>query len=364
MKAWRLHGKGGPLTLDDVPKPLPRPSGVVVKMEAAPVLGYMRQVLDGALGYALPASPFIPGTNGIGVLDAVGEGVYHLEPGKRVALNPHHLADERVRDPAQILIGLTAMGSARFTGLDAATNALQADWPDGVFAEYALLPAAVVTPLDGLDDVPAERLAALAKFVVPFGGFLRGALAAGETVVVNGATGYFGSAAVLLALAMGAERVVAAGRDREALRAITEVTGSRVSAVSLSGDAAADAASLRQAAAGGADLALDLVGRAKSAASTIAALHALRRGGRLVLMGSMSEPLPLAVGEMLGNDWSVIGNFMYPKEAPARLAAMVRGGLLDLRAIRIRAFPLDGLEAAVDAAARMRALDLTVLRMQ
>jgi alcohol dehydrogenase len=280
-----------------------------------------------------------------------------------VSLNPHHLANERVRDPAQILIGLTAMGSARFAGLDAATQALQADWPDGVFAEYAHLPAAAVTPLDGLGDFPAERLAALAKFVVPYGGFLRGALAAGETVIVNGATGYFGSAAVLLALAMGAARVVAAGRDREALRAVTEVAGSRVAPVSLSGDATSDAASLRQAAAGGADLALDLVGRAKSAASTTAALHALRRGGRLVLMGSVSEPLPLAVGEMLGNDWSVIGNFMYPKAAPARLAAMVRGGLLDLGAIRVRAFALDALEAAMDAAARTRALDLTVLRM-
>jgi alcohol dehydrogenase len=364
MKAWRLHGEGGTLALEDVPKPLPRRAGVVVKMEAAPVLSYMRQVLDGTLGYALPVGPFIPGTNGIGVLDAVGDGVYHLEPGERVALNPHHLVNERVRDPAQILIGLTALGSSRFAGLDAATKALQRDWPDGVFAEYAHLPAAAVTPLEGLRDLPAERLAALAKFVVPYGGFLRGALAVGETVIVNGATGYFGSAAVLLALAMGAERVVAAGRDREALLAVTEIAGPRVSAVSLSGDAVADAVSLRQAAAGGADLGLDLVGRAKSAASTIAALHALRRGGRLVLMGSMSEPLPLAVGEMLGNDWSVIGNFMYPKEAPARLAAMVRGGLLDLGPIRIRAFPFDALEAAMDAAASMRALDLTVLRMR
>jgi alcohol dehydrogenase len=73
MKAWRLHGVGRPLTLEDVPKPVPRPGGVVVKMEAAPVLSYMRQVLDGTLGYALPVGPFIPGTNGIGVLDAIGE---------------------------------------------------------------------------------------------------------------------------------------------------------------------------------------------------------------------------------------------------------------------------------------------------
>src|SRR5262249_17279398 len=204
MKAWRLHGKGGLLTLDDVPKPLPRPGGVVVKMEAAPVLSYMRQVIDGTLGYALPAVPFVPGTNGIGVLDTVGEGVYHLEPGKRVALNPLHLANERVRDPAQILIGLTAMGSARFAGLEAATNALQADWPDGVFAEYAHLPAAVATPLEGLGGVPAERLAALAKFVVPYGGGFRGGVPARGAGGVHGAAGGVCFAAGALAPAMGA----------------------------------------------------------------------------------------------------------------------------------------------------------------
>jgi alcohol dehydrogenase len=364
MKAWRLHGAGAPVALEEVPKPLPRSGAVVVKMEAAPVLSYMRQVVDGTLGYAVPAGPFVPGTNGVGVLDAVGEGVYHLHPGERVALNPHHLANERVRDPAQILIGLTAIGSGHSGSLDAPTKALQADWRDGVFAEYAHLPASSVTPLPGLGDLPAERLAALAKFVVPYGGFLRGKLLAGETVIVNGATGYFGSAAVLLAVAMGAARVVAAGRDRDALRTVVESAGSRAAAVNLTGEAVADGDRLRQAADGGADLALDLVGRAKSSASTIAALHALRRGGRLVLMGSMSEPLPIAVGEMLANDWTVVGNFMYPSDAPARLAAMVRGGLLDLERIRVRAFPLEQLEAAMEAAANMRSLDLTVLRMR
>jgi len=51
----------------------------------------------------------------------------------------------------------------------------------------------------------------------PYGGFLRGEFQVGETAIVNGASGYFGSAAVLIALAMGAARVVAAGHDRAAL---------------------------------------------------------------------------------------------------------------------------------------------------
>jgi len=51
----------------------------------------------------------------------------------------------------------------------------------------------------------------------PYGGFLRGEFQVGETAIANGASGYFGSAAVLIALAMGAARVVAAGHDRAAL---------------------------------------------------------------------------------------------------------------------------------------------------
>jgi alcohol dehydrogenase len=41
-----------------------------VRMQAAPVLSYLRQVIDGSLEYLLPPTPFTPGTNGIGVVEA------------------------------------------------------------------------------------------------------------------------------------------------------------------------------------------------------------------------------------------------------------------------------------------------------
>jgi alcohol dehydrogenase len=361
MKAWRLHGPGGRFALEEIERPRPRAGGVVVRMQAAPVLSYMRQVVDGSLGYALPRGPFVPGTNGVGVIESVGPGVYHLKPGQRVVLSPHHVVDERTAAPAQILIGLTAMGASRFGGVEDSTLALQADWPDGVFAEYAHLPTACVTPAAGLDHMAADRLAAIGKFIVPYGGLLRGGLQAGESVIVNGASGFYGAAGVLMALAMGASRVVAAGRDKAALEAVRAAGGARVIVVPLTGDAAQDANALRKAAGGGADMALDIVGRAKSADSTLATLQALGRGGRLVLMGSISEPLPLSVGEMLANDLSVCGNFMYPRDATARLIAMVASGVLDLSAVKVACFPLSELPAAMDAATRMRALDLTAV---
>src|SRR3954449_6649652 len=99
------------------------------------------------------------------------------------------------------------------------------------------MPVSVLTPLpSALDDVPAERLVGLSKLAVPYGGFLRAGLQAGETVLVNGASGYFGSAAVILALALGAARVVAVGRDSAALAALAAAAGPRVATVALSGD--------------------------------------------------------------------------------------------------------------------------------
>ncbi|MBV9703027.1 MAG: zinc-binding alcohol dehydrogenase family protein [Methylobacteriaceae bacterium] len=227
------------------------------------------------------------------------------------------------------------------------------------------MPASVVTPLPpALDGMAAARLVALSKFAVPFGGLLRGGLQAGEAIIVNGATGYFGAAGVVLALAIGAARVIAAGRDRTALSALVEAAGPRAVPVALTGDAAADAAALREAAGGVVDMALDIVGRAESAASTDAALHALRRGGRLVLMGSVTQPLALSVGEMLANDWHVMGCFMYPKDALARLAAMSAAGVLDLGKVNVRSFALADFEAALKAATKMRGLDLTALTME
>ena len=57
----------------------------------------------------------------------------------------------------------------------------------------------------------------MGTLLVPYGGFAAANLQAGETVLVSGATGNFGSAAVAVALAMGAACVVAPGRNEQVL---------------------------------------------------------------------------------------------------------------------------------------------------
>jgi alcohol dehydrogenase len=354
MKAWRLERLGGALTFEDVPIPQARAGSVLVRIEAAPLLSYLKNYVQGTLPYSAPEGAFTPGTNGVGVIAAAGRDVWHLAPGQRVVVSPHFLAGENVDDPGQVLIGLTAFG--------AGSARVQADWRDGTLAEYALAPVSTVTPAEGLDNIDAAQLAVLNRFIVPLGGLLRGRLAAGETLIVNGATGAYGTAAVLLGIAMGAACVVAAGRNMAALDVLARAGGGRVAPVRLTGDVQADAASLREAAGGGAQMAFDMVGQAGDANATLASLNSLRRGGRLVLMGSMTTPLPLSYSDVVRNDWEIIGQFMYPATAYRRLIGWVRAGLLDAGTIRPRSFPLAALPEAMEAAASAGSLECVVVR--
>jgi alcohol dehydrogenase len=353
-KAWRLHAHND-LRFDDVETSAPAPDGVVVRIEAAMVLSYTDKVLSGSVPYSLPPLPFVPGTNAIARVVAVGANVGHVRIGERVFLSPHLRGDVPSREPPQILIGLTA------TSPTPAALALQARWRDGVFAEIAYWPAACVTPLAGLDDRPASELIGLAKLIVPFGGLQRSGVRGGDTIIINGATGYFGSGAVMLAVAMGAGRVVAVGRKMPALEQLRAAFGPRVFAALVTGDTEKDLQIIRRAAGGAADVALDLLGNAKSTSTTLSSLRALKRGGRLVIMGSAEAPLEVSFREMLANDWEVVGQFMYERHAPGQLAALVATGLLDLRDIRVKTFKLADLKQAIEAAASMQGLDLTAV---
>ena len=353
-KAWRLHAAGD-LRFDEVATSEPAGDGIVVAIEAAMVLSYTDKVLSGVLSYALPSMPFVPGTNAIARVIAAGPNVGHVKIGDRVFLSPHLRADVPDAGPAQILIGLTRMGDSE------ATRRLQQRWRDGAFTEIAQWPAACATPLNGLDHVTATDLLGLAKLVVPYGGLKRADLRGGQTIIINGASGYFGSGAVMTSLALGAGRVVAVGRNTDALAALRMTFGERVVPAVVSGNADSDAAIIRAAAGDAADVALDLLGNATSTATTLASLRALKRGGRLVIMGSATVPLEISFRELLANDWEVVGQFMYERGAPGELAALVARGLLDLGKIKVAAFPLAQLPEAITAASRMHGLDLTAV---
>ena len=105
-----------------------------------------------------------------------------------------------------------------------------------------------------------------------------------------------------------------------------------------------------------------MVGNAKDPNATLAALHSLRRGGRLVLMGSMTTDLPVPYLAVMMNSLEIIGQFMYPVGAYRRLLDLLRSGLLDITAIRPCVYPLPALLDAMEAAAAASNLECVVVQ--
>jgi NADPH2:quinone reductase len=173
MKAIRVHEFGGPevLKLEDVATPKPSAGEVVVRIHAAGVNPYDTYMRAGT--YAVkPSLPYIPGSDGAGTVEAVGQGVKKVKPGDRVY-------------------------TARTI--------------TGAYAEYALALEEQVHPLPANIDFKQG-----AGIWVPYGtayhGLYHAAKAhASETVLVHGASGGVGIAAVQIARAAGLQVLGTAG---------------------------------------------------------------------------------------------------------------------------------------------------------
>ena len=219
---------------------------------AAPVLAYAGEVIDGSRPMLFEL-PFVPGTGAIGRVSAVGAGATALAVGAWVYCDPTLRARDGQGLPAIALQGLTANGPAALP--------VQRQYPNGSWAERLLLPLENAVPLGEIEPADAARWLALGTMLVPFGGLCSVGLAAGETVVVNGATGSFGSGAVAVALAMGAACVVATGRNAAALASLAGEFGERVRPAAMTGDPAVDTAAIQAAAGAPIDVVFDILPR-------------------------------------------------------------------------------------------------------
>ena len=175
MKAIRVHQFGGPevLRLEERPTPEPGPGEVLVRMHAIgvnPVETYIR-----AGTYArLPELPYTPGNDGAGVIEQVGDSVTGFKRDGRVYV----------------------AGSV-----------------SGTYAEFALCRTEQVHPLP--ENVSFAQDAAIGTpYATAYRGlFQRGHAKPGETVLVHGASGGVGTAAVQLARACGQRVLGTAGSD-------------------------------------------------------------------------------------------------------------------------------------------------------
>ena len=180
MKAWLCEEFARPFALvqREVPMPEPGDGEVRIRVSAAGLAFGETLVLEG--GYQkLPPLPYIPSSEMSGFVDKCGPGVTGLQVGDRVA-------------------------------------ALSISLNGGGLAEYCVLPQRFVHPIgSGIDLVDAAGF--LMNHWTAFNALVRRArVEAGETLVVFGASGGVGSAAIDVGRAIGA-RVIAVGSDADYL---------------------------------------------------------------------------------------------------------------------------------------------------
>jgi len=354
MKAAILKALGQPLTIEDIPEPVPGAGEVLVRVLAAPIGWYAQEVFSGERPYPL-VLPLAPGCGAIGMVESTGPDTTRLKPGQLVFCDPMVRPRDDSTSPANSMLqGWIAQGEG--------PQKLQNYFRNGPFAEKMLIPLENAAPLEHMDGMDPVKMTWLVALLVPYGGLLAANVQPGQIVMVNGATGSFGSAGVAVALAMGVERVVAPGRDQGRLDALVNQLGERVRPVLLSDDEASNRERIAQAAEGPIDCLLDILGQTQDVVPTRRGILAVRPNGTAVLMGGVNADVGIPYGYVMHNNIVIRGQYMYPRHAPSLLAGLIRAGLLHLEGLSIYVFPLEEVNSAIQHAYdHAGAFHLTVL---
>jgi propanol-preferring alcohol dehydrogenase len=302
MRAAVVSQYRQPLTLENRPIPTPGPGQVLVRLEACGLCHTDIHAIDGDWPVR-PGLPFVPGHEGVGIVERLGDGVTTREVGQRVALP---------------WLGY-ACGECRYC-IDGRENLCERQHNtgysvDGGYAEYALADARFAAPVpDGVSPLEAAPLTCAG--VTTYAAVKNAHVVPGERVAVFGIGG-LGHLAVQYARLVGAQ-VVAVDLTEEKLDL----------AVELGADHAVNAAEVDPVEAihhlGGADVAIVL-----AVAPTVfdQAFRSLNRGGRLVLVSLPAEgTITLPVFDTVLKGVTVIGSIVGTRQDLAEVFALHAAG--------------------------------------
>jgi NADPH2:quinone reductase len=323
MKAvfFRRHGGNEVLEYGDWPDPKPGPGEVVVGIRAAALNHLDLFARDGIPDVPLPQ---VPGADGAGVVEEIGEGVSGLAIGDRVLVQPG------------LFCGVCEFCLGGEQSLCVKYGILGEHAP-GTFAEKALIPARNLFPIP--DRLSFEQAAAFPlsyqtawRLIVT-----RGAVRPGSTVLIHGVGGGVGWAALEIALLCSA-RVIATTSGEE------KASAARGAGAELVIDYTKEdvGKAIRQhTAKRGVDVVVDSVGEK----TWMTSLRTVRRGGRIVTCGATTGPNPHEeIRLIFWKHLSILGSTMANDREFRALLQTVAAGRLSPRIDRI--FPLSEARAA------------------
>jgi NADPH2:quinone reductase len=279
MQAWLCENPVGveALAWKELPTPEPGPGQIRVAIKAAS-LNFPDLLIVQGKYQMKPPTPFVPGTEFAGVIEAVGDGVKGFKPG---------------------------MAVAAFAGT-------------GGFGSHACIPAALAMPLP--PGFPFEDAAAfICTYATSHHALIdRAALQPGETVLVLGAAGGVGTAAIQIAKAVGAKVIAAVSSEDKAKRCLE--IGADATIIYTQGDLREQIKALTDGK--GPDVVVDPVGG--DLAEPVFRSIAWR--GRYLVIGFAQGAIPaLPLNLALLKGASLVGVFWgeFAKREPQRNAAMM-----------------------------------------
>ncbi|KAJ3282449.1 hypothetical protein HK104_010885 [Borealophlyctis nickersoniae] len=353
-KALVLPEPGKSVTLETVPTPTPESGQVLVKILATRVPQYGDAYLTGTPPFNWP-NPHVPGASAVGRVIAVGPDATVVKEGQLVVVDPVIRArDDQTQERSHIvLLGLIPSWGP------AGNKLCEGIWRNGTWAEKALVPLECVFPIDEEVCIKKRRYSPAAlswinPLLVPYGGFCRMNLLPGETIIICFASGHFGRAAVDLALALGAGRVVAVGRNAATLAPLTAKYGTdRVSSAVITGDVATDTKTIRGATprGEGAECFLDLsppLPGPDMSKHLKACLQSMKTYGRVAFMGGISDDVTIPYGVIAMRNLTVHGVYMYERDAPAKMIRLIESGRIPLEDMEYETYGLDEWRTALE----------------
>jgi len=325
MKAAVVRSFTEPLAVEDRPVPTPAGHQVLVRMETS---GLCHTDIHAARGDwpVKPSPPFVPGHEGIGIVEAAGAQVTHLAVGDRVAIP---WLGEACGHCDHCVSGWeTLCLEQRNSGYSV----------DGSHAEYALAHGTYAVPVpDGIDPLDAAPLTCAG--VTTYKAVKVSGARPGTRVLISGIGG-LGHLALQYARIFGAETIAVDVTD-EKLALARELGADHVIDARVQ-DVAEETRRL-----GGADAAVSL---AVSNESFSAAYGALRRGGTLVLVALPAEgTLELPVFDTVLNGTKVVGSIVGTRED---LVEVFRLHLLGRTRVIRESRALDDINESIDEVLR------------
>jgi D-arabinose 1-dehydrogenase-like Zn-dependent alcohol dehydrogenase len=344
MRAARLHEPGKPFQIDEIDIPEPRPQDVLVKIKMCGIIPNMNAIVSGKYWHHLPPMPAVIGLDTAGVVARAPKARLDVREGDRVYVNPFLNCGQcyYCRSHTPMLCSDAALRG--YFGFTPRGAKLLEDYPIWGLSEYLTASPQHLVKLP--PEVSFEQGARFGYLGTSFAALRRASAGPGSWIAIHGITGTLGVGAALLAMAMGVTRILGWGRNRNVLTQLRTMAPNRIDTLAL-GDRGLKEWVRERTDGVGVDVLLDCTGRGGPAAPVAEAVDCLKRGGVMINIGALAEPLALNPTQFMTGALQYRGSNWFTNAEAALMADMVRVGALDLSPLKPRAYPLGQVNQAL-----------------